>query len=127
MEFREPNEVLWRGIRPAHKGTQVAASAVANNDTQIIYTVNANKTLFLVYANIDAIGAAAANAYVAVRDAADAIQYYIFFPRFTVTQAVYTNNFAPSIPLEIPEDYDIVVNTGNAAVFARSFIFGWEE
>ena len=39
MEYREPNQVLWRGVRPAHNGTQVQGyAAVVGIATAAMYT-----------------------------------------------------------------------------------------
>jgi len=49
MSYREDNKVLWRGVRPAHNGTQILESTVATNETVVLYTVSAGMTFNLCY------------------------------------------------------------------------------
>lgn len=50
MKFREPNQVQWRGARPAHNGTQIMKHFNSNViDDYIVYTVPAGTTLYIVH------------------------------------------------------------------------------
>jgi len=127
MAFREPNEVLWRGYRPGHKGTQVTKRNAAVNATQIVHTVTTNKTLFLCFASFH-YDDTAVNGYgtMLVRDASDVVQYYIFDLNMrAVGQIMNSGSFNP--PIEIPAGWDICVTSSLATGTASGFIFGWEE
>jgi len=47
MTYREANQVLWRGVRPAHNGTLVYDTFAIENNALSMYTVPAGQTLFL--------------------------------------------------------------------------------
>lgn len=127
MEFREPNEVLWRGVRPAHKGTQVAKEATANNATETLHTVTAGKTLYLTHwvhtvrSNITGLG------MLFVTDDLDVARYYISQIRSQADVAAYAPVGSLYIPIEIPEGYKIKVSSSAAGCVIFAFIHGWEE
>jgi len=127
MKFREPNEVLWRGVRPGHRGEQIAKYDSANNSTVIIHTVSAGKTFFMTTANyMSETSGAGAGGRLDVLNASGVLQYTIAVIVFTaVGQGAISMSFNP--PLEIPGGYKIVVFSNSAALTARAFIHGWEE
>lgn len=127
MKFREPNEVLWRGVRPAHKGEQVVKGNTVNNGTSIVHTVSTGKTLYLT-ALAFSVYAGVGESNMFVRNAADVTQYYFFVNTiFTAGGAGSMGNLSFNPPLEIPAGYDICVSSNAAANFAYGFIHGWEE
>ena len=127
MEFREPNQVLWYGSRPAHRGTQVAVSDIVTNDTSIIHTVSAGKSLFISSIVLGLLlGGASNTCRIYVRNVLDVEQYTIF--RITPGAAGALSvpiSFNP--PLEIPTGYDVVHTTNADFLTMYSFIHGWEE
>jgi len=127
MLYREDNKVLWRGVRPAHNGVQVAKSALATNNTVILHTVTAGKTLFLTTMVYGTDPEAVGLCQMQVRNVADVVQYTIqnFIPRTTSTSFSGSITFNP--PLEIPAGYDIILVSGIAMLDLNCFINGWEE
>lgn len=127
LGFREPNEVLWRGIRPAHKGTQVAADAGTANATIVLHTVTASKTFFLTGAVFHYDGTTIGHrARLMVRNIANAIQYTIFTSLTGVAgHGDVSKSFWP--PLEIPAGWDIAADSNAITLVVTAFIHGWEE
>ena len=80
MAFREPNEVLWRGVRPGHRGEQVAKYNSATNATVILHTVTTGKTLFLTAVSFQASTTTAGKfGALFVRDTSDAEKYCLLY------------------------------------------------
>jgi len=48
MNFREPNQVKWVGVRPAHNGEQINIGNFVVNGAVTLYTVPAGKILLLI-------------------------------------------------------------------------------
>jgi hypothetical protein len=127
MSFREPNEVRWVGVRPAHRGEQVVKSVQAENSIALIYTVPSGKTLYLKSVTFCTWGSSTGLVYMGVRNASDADQYYFYYCTVCSTTDTLLQSLSFDVPLEIPSNWDIfcVSNTTGRAV--RGFIFGWEE
>jgi len=127
MAFREPNQVKWVGIRPAHNGEQVAKSNAATNGTTIIHTVTATKTLYLCTSTLTYWGAVGSG-QIKVRNAADVDQYILVIGGLITAAGAFFGLSIPfNPPLEIPAGWDVVVLSSIAASVAEGFIFGWEE
>ena len=127
MLHREPNQVNWLGVRPAHLGTQISKSVEdVNNTTAIIHTVTAGKTLFLVSCRLMVTATGAGSILLRVRDDEDTFLYTIdrFYAPINGTWSSPTYFFPP---LEIPAGYDIFVLSSALNCFGHSHIFGWEE
>jgi len=127
MKFREPNQVKWQGVRPAHNGTQVLETDVVVSGTKILYTVAAGKILYLTHAYlgvglITAIGIG----YLWIRDSTPTNLYLL-----GVVRSITDTPSGPSFPcywppIEIPATYDIaVIATANLEIHAT--IHGWVE
>lgn len=127
MLFREKNEVLWTGIRPAHKGAQIFSENNADNDIVIIETVTTGKTLFLCTAMMGFSGIAAGNASLYIRDDSDIRWGYIFLENIAAGDSGRSSVATFWPPLEIPEDYDIIIRSSAAGLEVNGTIFGWEE
>jgi hypothetical protein len=127
MEFREPNEVLWRGVRPAHKGTQVLDHDTATNETTIIHTVGSGATLFLVEAMLLCVSNVTGYATLFIRDDGDALVRYLCTMKMGANGVWLSDHFNAWPPVELPEDYDICVLSSAAGLVAQGSIFGWEE
>lgn len=127
MEFREPNQVLWRGVRPAHNGTQIAKDKTITNGTAIVHTVTAAKTFFLTAATFSVFGSAAAQrGELFVRDADDLNPYLIFLLGLGAA-GHFSEGLPFNPPLEIPAGYDVCIFSNDANLGAAAFIHGWEE
>lgn len=110
--------------------TPVFSSNDANTATAILHTVTAGKTLMLTGATMGASCLGANNyAYLAVRNAADAIQFYIF--RHKIRSEVEATNIsfslAPVPAYPIAAGWDIVVHSPEAGITSSASISGWEE
>lgn len=127
MSFREPNQVLWRGVRPAHLGTQILKYADANAATVVVHTVSAGKVFYLTFfSHTGFLSAAGEVSELIIRNAADALQLRL--SRFespaseTLSVAVGLN-----FPIEIPALWDIAIYSSNAGIVSYGSIAGWEE
>lgn len=127
MKFREPNQVLWRGWRPGHNGTQIAKRAAKSNGTLIVHTVTAGKTFFLSHwrFRVDTTAAAHSGLFF-VRDTDD-ITVYDIDDILMRTVGHYNNAVALFHPIEIPAGYDVCISSSDAALSSSAFIHGWEE
>lgn len=127
MRFREPNRARWVGARPAHDGTQVAASGSHGVGSIVLHTVGDGKVFYLCVASVT-YRALALNDEImlSVRNAADVRQYDIVdFYCHAVDYGGLTVPFWP--PLEIPEKYDVAILITGATAYGLGFIHGWEE
>ena len=127
MNFREPNQVKWVGVRPAHNGTQVIKHTNAQNGTVIIYTVPSGNTYFLTGFTIGVRQEAAGDIALGVRDGSDVWQYYLFHNSYGSAQPPYAFGMGLTYPIEIPEDYDIYLWSSAASVYIFATIMGWIE
>jgi len=127
MNFREPNQVKWVGVRPAHNGTQIAKQATAIDQTTVLHTVTSGKTLFIATLIIEfdsTVSGVVGN--VRVRDTSDVTMFDIVTCVMReATQELLSIPFNP--PLEIAEGYDIVLVSNNSSMRTIGFIHGWEE
>ena len=134
----ETNQVRWRGVRPvAGIGgvwPAIGAVRVQEHDTQsgagtkVVYTVPGNKKFFLssaILASRLTVGAEVrANAL--VRDAGDAIKYYLGAHVYTQPGQMTTHsNFFPA--LELPAGWDVCLYVQAVNQYAWYDIFGWLE
>lgn len=127
MSFREGDKVRSVGVRPYHWGEQVLEYGEANNNTVIIYTVPADKVLYLLMFGIWNFGSVNGNAYLRVYDATPAI-WRVFgraYNRASVSEALRYVSCNP--PVEIPSSYSLRVTSDAAGVVAGSVIHGWVE
>lgn len=127
MKYREGNEIKFVGVRPGHRGTQIAKSNTKSNGGQIIHTVTAGQVLCLTYCNLTAFATGAGSGYFRVRDDEDALQYTIIWVAFPVANKIFSLPVVLNPPLEIPAGYDIYVESQNAGITVYGFMHGWEE
>jgi len=134
----ETNQVKWRGVQqvegisgiwPARNAVRVAEQNVQIDiGTTIVYTVPAEKKLFISNAGISTTlaSAVACRGYVAVRDGDDVTKYFVLFQQmYSVGQLTNFMGFVPA--LEAAAGWDVFVNTDNADLRCRGFVFGWLE
>jgi len=127
MSFREPDQARWIGVRPGHRGEQVAAHNIAINNTQIIHTVTAGKVLYLTDWVFEAnAGAAGWSADFEIRNVLDVLVYKIVT---WYSGGVESRMLANSLfyPIEVPTGYDIIVSSNAVGLGTFGFIHGWEE
>jgi len=129
MKFREQNQVLWRGVKPAHNGEQVYGwdyqEGIGEDE---VYKVTAGKIFFLTYANLATRlnTDSSASGYLVIKtDAAVHYAYLLYHIYDKAGQLVDSKTFP--FPIELPAGYviNIVSTDANLDVFAD--IFGWEE
>ena len=124
--FREGNEVRWRGIRLAHKGTQVTAYVQAAGGTAIAYTVPAGQTLFISHYTVSCRGAAAGQAAMVIYTAVPAVSSYHGViehdPNTTGTLGLGLFD-----PIEVPAGYTVRAYSSAAGVVCQITIAGWVE
>ena len=127
MKFREPNQVTWYGSRPAHRGTQVTKSVSTTGAASvIIHTVSASKTLFIKLLILSR-NTSTGNCNIFVRNDSDVSQYTIVKNDLHTNIGLATPDIIPfDDPLEVPADWDIILNN-TVAGDAFAFLFGWEE
>lgn len=104
--------------------TQILLNADATNTTTIIYTVPANKKLYLAEASLHAVANIAGTLWVLIRDTGDTTIRYLCFARMIVGAAFVRDHFEPRDYVAIPAGYDIVVGSDTASLLARGGIFG---
>lgn len=129
MEFREQNHVLWRGVRPAHDGTQVCkAGQQAGVGIVSIYTGHATKNLFLTFAMLSSTqsAAAAGMARMLCLPIGEAGTRNILVHLYSAEgHQVCTATFNP--PLEVIANTDVEIASDQAGITVRGDIHGWIE
>lgn len=134
----ETDRVKWRGVRPVEgvsgiwperNATRVAEQAQqAGIGVSIIYTVPANKKLFI--SNVGLSSSLSTDqetlSYVGVQNGVDELQYYLLFQDFKLKGQ--TSNFVSYFPaLEAEAAWDVIVKGFHNNLAARGFCFGWLE
>lgn len=127
MAFREPNQVLWRGIRPGHNGTQIIKDDTVTGTVKTIYTVSSNVTFYLTSwtfsIDIATIGDEG-RLYIQTGAAAHFVNICRIQSQ-VVSSGFLSGNFWP--PLEVPMEYTIKIYTPDAGCTLYAMIHGWEE
>ncbi len=117
------------GIWPAPNSLRVQGNGVqSTSGTQIIYTVPANKKLYIYHAQttIRTDADADVNGKMGVRDETDTFQYYVSFMYMIIKgQISIAQSFSPA--LEADAAWDVYLNTTHAQVAIRGLILGWLE
>ena len=127
MTYREANHVLRRGVRPAHDGTQINATATVEGATVVVYTVPADNIFYLCTAVVGpfTIAAGLCSMYILTDGAA------VWFPLgyINVGAALDANSVSVTFwpPLEVPADYVVTLLTSAAGLICRGGVFGWIE
>lgn len=139
MGVKETNRVSAIGILPysqadpipvgkiPYGGTQIAKSATGNNTTPSIHKVNTGKTLYLtaITFSVRNFSEATASGIMAVNDDEAVEQYRLFRAQAPVGGGHAAGlSFMP--PLEIPEDWTILILSAAAGVEVTGFIHGYE-
>ena len=121
--FREPNMVKWIGVRPGHEGTQVIEYNKAQGNTQILYTVPADK-LFMLFGVVYNVYCTAASAgRLAIFNAVPAITKILFeHNAFANISSLATKSY--EIPIELPETYSLRIVSDAATYVLNCTIDG---
>ena len=127
MLWREANRCRWVGIRPAHEGEQVTGYDFAANQTKVIYTVPAGKTLYLCNVAGGLAAVVVGNACMILRSGGD--NYYILAQYRVQSAAGISAPFGVSfpIPIEVPAGDTIVLFSSAANLKIAGSFFGWVQ
>jgi len=127
MKYREQNQVLWRGVRPAHKGTQVLKNASVTDGEIIIYTVPPGKILYLLEAHLRLTDDVSGQGVIYIfTDVPGWLRNLCSF-WFASGSSGGTDHFVSAYPLEIPAGYTIRLFSEGAGFDLQAGIFGWVE
>jgi len=127
MSFREANQVLWRGVRPAHNGTQVSEVDDATDATVNMYTVPDNFTFFLCSMNCTLSAIAAGLVFMNIYDDGGGLFYYGIQHTMLAGDSGLDKQFTFWLPMELPEKYQVRIHSGAAGLTIRASVFGWVE
>lgn len=127
MGFRENNRVLWRGVRPAHNGTQVAVPNSATNAEVVIYTVPAGTIFHLTWYGFSISALAAGRGVLAIYDDAPAIIAYLAETNVVLAVNTPMSCCGLPFPIELLPDYTVRIYSSAAGLTARGSIAGWVE
>jgi len=129
MSYREANQVLWRGVRPAHNGTQVTKNKErlgAGNAT--IHTVTNGYRFFLTFCSFGSRESVATVGFADVRTQPIGELGEIPIITHMYDLAGHQSDVATfNPPLEIDENVLIRMNVTIAEIDAKATIHGWEE
>jgi len=127
MDFREPNQVNWQGVRPGHNGVQVLISGIRLAIGAVgVYQVPAGNTLFLTCATLGVGNQIASALNLSIYNAVPAIVQSLMGG-----YQAPGHNFAPAVanywpPIEIPASFWLYVN--ESGLCALTYLFhGWVE
>jgi len=127
MTYREANQVLWRGVRPAHNGTQNPLLASADNGTVVIGGRTVGLTYYLCSASMGFAGVLAGIATLYLRSPGPVTEYRIFRSQYVAANNHSTEQATFWPPFEVPDDWDIVLTSSAAGFVVYGHCFGWEE
>ena len=127
MEFREPNQVQWIGVRPAHRGTQICTYAAIINGLAIIYTVPAGKHFCLIESLCRMTVAATGMGRVTYQTAGGMSYRTLCSIWYDAFGYSGDSSFCPAYPLELVEGERLVVVSSALVLSVEGHIFGWEE
>ncbi len=117
IKFNENNQVKYIGIRPGYHGDQLTAYNVAAGATVTLYTVPADKILFVFQSWLVATssGGGTMSGYMWLRDAGLTIQHWVHHVDDNTSGLVDRQELARFSPLELPEGWSLLVNSDNAS------------
>jgi hypothetical protein len=127
MAFREPNEVRWVGVRPAHKGTQIKGSGAASGNTVDVLQISSGKKGFIttIFFSVDRDTADARGSVYHTNSANTVLHTFIS----RVVRGVYSDmvvmHFNP--PYELGSSDKIRVTSEAVGFGSFASAVGWEE
>jgi len=134
----EANQVLWRGVQPvegisgiwpSRNATRVNINGSVSGAAEVIvYTVPANKKLFLSSCGLYTRLAVDAStlARISVRDDEDVFKYIVIYHTYVVKGQIGTGLSFP-VALEVEAGWDVTVKSYHASVDANAVFSGWLE
>ena len=127
MNFREPNQARWLGVRPAHNGEQLVAYNITTNDDRSIYQVPSGKTAYITSMIITATsGSVGGNVQVNYTDSANNLIKRLVNHFFRVTGNIaFSVSFNPPLELINQQRIRAYSNANDATITV--FLHGWEE
>ena len=127
MKFREPNQVLWRGVRPGHNWTEVYDYSIATNATVVMYTVPAGQTAYFHYFGLDVLSAAAAGyGRINIYNAVPAFVGPMVMIRLAAN-SLYSECVALTYPLELLAGWSLRLESNAVGLAAAGVILGGVE
>jgi len=127
MKFREPNQVRWQGVRPAHDGERFGAFVSLNGvGWNAVLPVHATMTRYVTYFYMGMPHNLVQRASLAVRnDVAAVIQQFGDWESVVANPGIWVcQSFWP--PVEVPPNWTIDMNLSVAA-WTRCGVLGWRE
>lgn len=134
----ETDRIRWRGVQPiagiqgiwpAENATRINKTEVqSGTGTKILYTVTANKKLFISSMNLTSRNEVdqQCNFMVSVRNDEDVLQYRIMLQYYQIAgQLTIPMTFRPA--LEAQAGWDVVIEVDTDNLVGRALMFGWEE
>jgi len=118
-----------RGVWPAIDSVRVNLSDYLNGGgTKLVYTVAANKRLFISSCGVATLNEAVQNvySYVRVRNVAD-VKVYDFILHYHSAIGPFFSNQMLIPALEIEAGWDIIIVNSLGNYKTRAFLFGWLE
>ena len=107
---REPNQVKWVGVRPGHNGEQVLID-IDFNANQLLYTVAADKLLFIFSWQVTLAANAAGIATLELRTAVPAVYYHLAYLRGALADIGPSVSNSLWVPIEVPATYNNYLTT----------------
>ena len=125
--FREPNQVRWFGVRPAHRGTQVIKDGIVTSAaTATIHTVAGTMFYLCGYSALCWGQTYSLPTFLEIYDGVPAIWKTLLRGAQSANSAQWlSKNYWP--PLEIPTGYTIKVRCTLDDHGIHVCIDGWEE
>ena len=127
MSFREANQVLWRGVRPAHNGTQVIydinTAVIAEH---VLFTSGAGIYHFICNCWIASTDNLAQELTIRVYNDAPAIIGSLYYGRSSVGYKGINQNLSFWPPFEFSPGFSLRVNV-SAATWCSFGCSGWSE
>ena len=111
---REPNQVKWIGVRPGHNGEQILIN-IDTAVTAVIYTVPADKLLFIFNYSYSCASNAAAWAFVQLRNALDVVYYTLGQSASSAGACAPVVSANLWVPIEVPAGYDLYLTTAGTS------------
>jgi len=127
MHFREPNEVRWVGVRPAHKGTQISSSDSVSNGTIDLYVNNSGNVSFVHYIGLSTNSEGAGKAGSLLWTNSNNVTQSVLIRHKYQAAGQMANYVSLHYPLELPNGHKLRVLSDNAGLGAVGSFIAWEE
>ena len=114
--FSEKNKAAWIGVRPGVYGEQIAVNGEAVNQTVVLYTVPAGKTLLVFNTRLSVTGAAGGGGNAALKHSSGvpADIYSLHHCNVVAPGNPVAQTLARFVPYEIPAGHLVRLTSSNA-------------